>query len=316
MRYYTDLATLYNESDRYLINIQNYDAWIGLTGVGSRWNWLDIYWTSWIPWGKDEPHSSDRCAFVRYDSKVVYGDSCEALHFFFCKKIGNKKEYIFIPEIKTWSEARQFCQDSYYDLACFSDSNDQDRAVVSQNFSIWIGMYRDGQTWKWSKGMSTYTKWEPGDSDSNGDCVTLSSVKEEMATQNCSDRLPFLCISDNTVVVKESKTWEEALDHCRAITTPNQPNLRYDLISVQPGAEYDYVMNKVVEANTDEVWTGLHFMAGSWLWVNGASVSYSDLPVCPSEQLRCGILSKSNTGTVATRDCTERKNFLCYSGYW
>lgn len=225
----------------------------------------------------------NQCLLCVFLLKRVYGDSCGALHFFFCRKIKTNWdwEYVFIPEIKTWSEARQFCQDRYDDMAFFLDSYQQEKAVVSQNFPVWIGLFRDGKaafismsqdhcgnswsllklhhlfaglTWKWSAGVSEYTRWEPGKSDGNeGDCVTLSSVKEEMATRNCSDRLPFLCVTDNTVLVKESKTWEEALDHCRAITTPNQPNLRYDLISVQPRVDYEYVMNKVVEATTDEV---------------------------------------------------------------
>ncbi|TDH17434.1 hypothetical protein EPR50_G00008200 [Perca flavescens] len=136
-----------------------------------------------------------------------------------------------------------------------------------------------------------------------------------MATQNCSARFPFVCFADNLVLVKENKTWEEALEHCRALSSTSQPNVRYELVSVQPGEDQDYVMNRVMEADTDEVWAGLRFLAGEWLWVNGASMLYSDLPLCPTVVQHCGALSKNNTGSVETKDCSEKRNFLCYSTY-
>ncbi|XP_039651470.1 dromaiocalcin-1-like [Perca fluviatilis] len=136
-----------------------------------------------------------------------------------------------------------------------------------------------------------------------------------MATQNCSARFPFLCYVDNLVLVKENKTWEEALEHCRALSSTSQPTLRYELVSVQPGEDQDYVMNRVMEADTEEVWAGLRFLAGEWLWVNGASMLYSDLPLCPTVVQHCGALSKNNTGSVETKDCSEKRNFLCYSTY-
>ncbi|XP_039652092.1 struthiocalcin-1-like [Perca fluviatilis] len=115
------------------------------------------------------------------------------------------------------------------------------------------------------------------------------------------------------VQIKENKTWEEALEHCRALSSTSQPTLRYELVSVQPGEDQDYVMNRVMEAETEEVWAGLRFLAGEWLWVNGASMLYSDLPLCPPLVQHCGALSKNNTGSMETKDCSEKRNFLCYS---
>ena len=71
-----------------------------------------------------------------------------------------------------------------------------------------------------------------------------------MSTQSCDAHLPFICFTNNVVLVKENKTWEEALEHCRALT---YNNLRFDLLSVQPGNEHDYVTGKILEANTEEV---------------------------------------------------------------
>ncbi|XP_030614937.1 dromaiocalcin-1-like [Archocentrus centrarchus] len=124
-----------------------------------------------------------------------------------------------------------------------------------------------------------------------------------MASKNCDTQLPFICYGGNLVLIEENKTWEEALEHCRALS--------YDLVSVQR-EDYNILMEVVSGANTEEVWTGLRFLAGKWLWVNGADMMYSDLPLCPGMVQRCGVLTKTGTGRLETRDCSERKNFLCY----
>lgn len=61
-----------------------------------------------------------------------------------------------------------------------------------------------------------------------------------------------------------------------------------------------------------QVWSGLRFLAGEWLWVNGEEMLYPDLPPCPIIGHYCGALLKNDTGSVEARDCLERKNFLCY----
>lgn len=47
------------------------------------------------------------------------------------------------------------------------------------------------------------------------------------------------------ILVKENKTWEEALEHCRASS--------YELVSVQPGEDHRTMMDYVMEAKTDKV---------------------------------------------------------------
>ncbi|KAF3699617.1 hypothetical protein EXN66_Car015304 [Channa argus] len=121
-----------------------------------------------------------------------------------------------------------------------------------------------------------------------------------------------------TILVKQNKTWEEASNHCRALEAvdPSRPtteynNNRYDLISLITENDYVNTRKKIQEATSDEVWTGLRFLAGEWLWVDGELVQYKDIQSCPTEGF-CGILAKNSTAQVETSDCEQRKNFVCY----
>ncbi|TNN29836.1 hypothetical protein EYF80_060014 [Liparis tanakae] len=112
----------------------------------------------------------------------------------------------------------------------------------------------------------------------------------------------------------ENKTWEEALEHCRTLDTDstssnNYVNHSFDL------PHMDFVRNseseKVIQdSQTPEVWIGLRFLAGEWLWVNGMPLS-EQLQACPPAGMHCGTMSK--TGIVLPmRNCLERRNFLCF----
>ncbi|KAK2854265.1 hypothetical protein Q5P01_006926 [Channa striata] len=312
LNYNADLATFYHQTDVDNVYLQRYYAWVGLAirpYVGS-WSWtdglpLDTGFHPFHWWNQQNPPYGN-CAFVT-DQKWFGATDCGQYNFFICSKDDN---YFFINQSKTWPDARQYCKDFYDDLAIIRQNNELDSAVNPQEFPLWIGLRRDGETWKWSRGLSDYRNWAPNPTGDYGDCVTMSSLSKTMTNQSCSTRYPFVCYRHNLVLVKENKTWEEAMQYCKDLSNNNN---RYQLVSVQPGDEYDYMMNKVVEADTDEVWSGLRFLAGYWVWVNGADMSLPDLPACPVPWQYCGAFSKNYTGTLETRDCLDKKNFLCYS---
>ncbi|XP_021170002.2 secretory phospholipase A2 receptor-like [Fundulus heteroclitus] len=256
--------------------------------------------------------ATGNCAMVQYSDKKIYINNCGSHLFFICRKYPTYYyDYPFIPEAKTWSEAQEYCRTNYADLASFSSSYLKN-VVREMEFPIWIGLHRDGAAWSWSLGDSKYRNWFTGEPSNSGDCGSIYSISKKMASQNCDTRLPFLCISDNMVLVKENKNWEEALEHCRGLRSSTN-NVRYDLLSLQPEDQQDLIMTKVMQADTKEVWTGLRFLAGEWLWVNGADMLHTDLPLCPAPHQHCGILSKNSAGGMEARDCSERKNFICYS---
>lgn len=95
--------------------------------------------------------------------------------------------------------------------------------------------------------MSEYRNWSEAHLNNSGDCVTLWSLSKGMSTHSCSDQFPYLCFKNNLILVKQNKTWEEALGHCRDLGSG------HDLVSVQPGEDQAYLLHKVMEADTEEV---------------------------------------------------------------
>lgn len=84
-------------------------------------------------------------------------------------------------------------------------------------------------------------------------CVTMSSLRNKLAANDCKTVLPFLCITENIVLVKEKRSWEEAFEHCRSLGSSSDSNLHFNLLSVQPGNEHTYMTEEITEADTDEV---------------------------------------------------------------
>uniref|UniRef100_A0A3Q3ME21 C-type lectin domain-containing protein n=1 Tax=Labrus bergylta TaxID=56723 RepID=A0A3Q3ME21_9LABR len=78
--------------------------------------------------------------------------------------------------------------------------------------------------------------------------------------------VPFFCYK--VFVVRERKTWVEALDYCR--------EHHKDLASVASEAEMTLIWGELDKNETsDHVWIGLRFFPGRlWLWTDGQPTDY------------------------------------------
>ena len=117
---------------------------------------------------------------------------------------------------------------------------------------------RPGADWEWSIGRAGYENWEEGKPTAEGNCVGLSNTENIMTNLDCNSTWPFYCYSDNLVLVKENKTWEEALEHCRAMDLADPSlltsnNHRNDLISISGPLDQHTVWFRINEATTNEV---------------------------------------------------------------
>uniref|UniRef100_A0A8C2WG06 C-type lectin domain-containing protein n=1 Tax=Cyclopterus lumpus TaxID=8103 RepID=A0A8C2WG06_CYCLU len=211
-------------------------------------------------------------------------------------------------ESKSWSEARLYCQKNHRDLATWDmvSGSEVAQTSVTYIYTGWIGLYRSaGDSWKWISGdTSDYRNWAPGEPITS-DCGSFDLGSAQWNSKVCSEEQRFACYDDNVVVVAENKTWEGALSHCRSMQS-RKSAIRNNKFLQTP-------LTLTARLVSSQVWTSLRFLGGEWWWADGQKLEdQGTLPDCPSPGEYCGVLSKNNTDNWITRDCAERRNFVCY----
>ncbi|XP_038162418.1 putative C-type lectin domain family 20 member A [Cyprinodon tularosa] len=212
----------------------------------------------------------------------------------------------------TWKEAQTFCRNHHTDLATIR-SKQENSAIRS--FDGWIGLYHKNQKngWKWSRGdrNATFFDWVVDDPDNgNHFCGYKTKYKPQDEGKwrdwECNKKYIVICYDEYLVLVKENKTWEEALEHCRALDSVN----RFNLATLLTEHDLSYAQELAQNATTDEIWTGLRYLGDEWFWVGGESMLDAQNPGrCPVN--RCGVLDKNGT-SFRTGDCSQKRNFFCY----
>ncbi|XP_029944896.1 C-type mannose receptor 2-like [Salarias fasciatus] len=216
------------------------------------------------------------------------------------------------PEKKNWTDAQAFCRRHHTDLITIRTAEENQDTYETR---VWIGLYKktNDDIWKWSRGdeNATFLPWRHGEPHYSEKCALKGHNSTTWMNLSCNRKNPFVCSDEKLVLVKQNKTWEEALDHCRSLGGADR-NHTYDLVSLASPADYSYARESVKAATTDEVWTGLRFLAGHWFWAAGeAYQQHQDIQSCPG-LTSCGVLEKTTGENFQTRDCGERRNFLCY----
>ncbi|KAI3360788.1 hypothetical protein L3Q82_013020 [Scortum barcoo] len=295
-------------------------VWIGLhrdPNNVSAWRWIDLKPGDSLATANDISESSywakgqqsGQCAFVSTEDLMWHSERCSAGKEFYCTEGGQIIHY----KIKlSWYAASLYCSSGMGYLATISKTDKIEK-------SGWIGLYQEfGETWRWIRPESSnFTNWAGGE-PVTADCASLNTSTGLWESHACSENLNFACFTDNLILVKENKTWEDALSHCRNMGSPCQSKLEpcvysYDLVSLEKSEDYSYIRKRIYKATTDEVWTGLRFLGDSWWWVNGKRLdNQGQLPDCLSQGKHCGTLSKLNEDEWITKDCSEKRNFICY----
>ena len=223
--------------------------------------------------------------------------------------VGLVKEHLFISSAMTWEEAQYYCRQHYRDLSSITTQEENEmllQAAGPNPPDSWIGLHRtivDPNTWVWSNGdVVSFFNWKSGDPDWGYQlCVQIRDAG--WFDDYCSDTRPFFC-ERILVLVKENKTWEEAYEYCRAHYT--------GLAFLSSQTQLDLAKEETNDTQTVSVWTGLRFLAGEWLWVNGEPLgNLVSLHSCPAQPYRCGARN-SEIDVWENRDCEEKLNFLCY----
>lgn len=225
------------------------------------------------------------------------------LHAVLCK-------YVYVGDRMTWRDAQTYCRTFHTDLAPVANAEDIRRLwqlLGSDRDYAWIGLERDPadrDKWTWSGGGEVSTFFWAHDQPRNRWNENNGLIyHSKWHDADGGLKQPFFCYS--AVVVREPKTWEEALEHCRG--------RHRDLASVTSETEMLLIAGELAKnRSTGRVWVGMHFFSGRWLWTDGLRPGYEAWgggeggPACPDAGLECAALGAKggSAGVVNTAAAT------------
>ena len=271
-------------------------------------------------WSCDPPLSSYLTAFTR-GGQMCWGvmeNTCSQYLFLFLLSLSTSLPVEASRQRLRWAKVSPsedyFTGPNDNDMSGFGDEcynlaiarNELDVSRLSHicrgagDAHCWVGLRKRGNDWKWL-GSDTITSLPVSDRTGQAGCGTIQGNK--LHAYNCKTPFKALCQYDNLVLVKEEKTWEEALQHCRA------RGLQWDLLSFHDEDELSFTQEELVWTQTEEVWTAQRWLAGRWLWMDRTAGGDISLPAeCPANGNHCGTLSESGQHA---RNCMEKRRFFC-----
>ncbi|XP_014914484.1 C-type mannose receptor 2-like [Poecilia latipinna] len=323
---HTDLVTVTNMKDmKRLINIsagEMKEAWIGLYNQthGTRtWYWslpgveFNESETNWI---SGEPKDRKNCGhlFKGLRWRWISIDCSQGLHFLCYSESDTSKKYHLIKEEKSWQEAQSYCREKHTDLISGTKQIEDEEVEKLMNSAdppqLYIGLFRD--TWRWSDGSSfSFRHWNLQFNNQqyiNGQCaMTVFDDGGRWRNENCAERKPFICYDDELILIKENKTWEDALYYCR--------DHHHDLVTITNMEDQRLVQQEAQFASTDYVWIGLSYAwtLDFWFWVSDEMVSYENWakgqPMDDCDM--SGAMETKRNHQWSKRNDAEKFNFIC-----
>ncbi|MGH0186700.1 UNVERIFIED_CONTAM: hypothetical protein FKN15_022576 [Acipenser sinensis] len=328
---HTDLATVRSQEEaEQLLNITgdslNDAAWIGLYRDDTQnWQWSnsdDVIYSNW----KAELFCASVSSLGEWEDLL-----CNEKKAFMCyNETSNITErYTLIEELKTWTEAQQYCREHHTDLVSIkSASENEDLVKKAQGKTFWIGLFNE--PWKWSNQGDNYTfhNWNTGEPNNVfgiENCAIMSLRNSLFLSRGkwvdvvCGGILPFFCyeVPEELHLISDSMVWPEAWQYCRDHYT--------DLVSLTSLAAQNRVSELVRNSTASRFWIGLHrtVVYDNWYWVAGkdkrAPLNYTNwAPGEPNNPYyeHCGEMVLGEDGGAEWNDlcCYEKLPFICFKG--
>uniref|UniRef100_UPI0037E7B2D0 macrophage mannose receptor 1-like n=1 Tax=Semicossyphus pulcher TaxID=241346 RepID=UPI0037E7B2D0 len=223
-----------------------------------------------------------------------------------------------------------YCREKHTDLATIGSMEDVNTLnhmvddsrliyVTDSSFRVWIGLYDDLNSWKWSlsdpsfysAGQTEFTQWltgNPVNLNSGRHCATITNLGT-WNDQPCTSTFKSVCCdvteSDvEFVLISTDMTWTDAQSYCREHHT--------DLVSVRDLAENIQVA--VLVPLLQEVWIGLS--RESWKWLDGSDSSFRYWKALEPQNLftgeECVAADFSDGGKWEDWSCAWKRAFICY----
>ncbi|KAK2817800.1 hypothetical protein Q7C36_021733 [Tachysurus vachellii] len=269
-------------------------------------------------WHSNEPNNAggvEYCVVYNKDNTLWNDKLCETSYPFVCyeEKNTNTKKYVFINNNMSWYDAQTYCREKYTDLVSVRNQTENEEIMrVIKGSDIWIGLFND--SWNWSDQRNSTFRYRRSDKPSGSlNCAAVSESEQRYWTDvDCTEKLPFICHENKLILIKENKTWKEALIYCR--------DHHHDLVSVRSEEMQLWVKEVTQNASTEHVWLGLrHTCAlGFWYWVNGEMICYQNwapgngtgLEDCSHEERTGAVQSKGDQKWISLPQ-SQTLNFIC-----
>ncbi|KAL3056021.1 hypothetical protein OYC64_018680 [Pagothenia borchgrevinki] len=318
---FTDLATVSNMRDveRLTNPSQTKGAWIGLhslPGTERSWHWSlpgVEFKESETEWDTGQPGNGateENCVAIK--EQKWHDFPCTNELGFICYNEPNQT-YHSIVETKNWLRAQSYCREHHTDLVSgFKQMNSTEFQETMKRLSnpdnyLWIGLFRD--TWSWSDGKNfSFRHWEDSFKDeASKTCVMTTKPNGKWSSATCTEEKPFYCydVPDKVILIKEKKTWDEALTYCRA-------NHR-DLVSITDRHQQRWVQERAKMADTEFVWLGMRYTCtlDLWLWVIDRLVCYDNWAQDQMDE-QCGMAGvMKRDGKWYKKPDHKKFNFIC-----
>ncbi|KAG7221488.1 hypothetical protein INR49_002463 [Caranx melampygus] len=229
------------------------------------------------------------------------------------------RDLVLVRQPKTWFEGQTYCRDKYTDLATIHGAQDMNKVidVVGMDDSdVWIGLYEDVMTWRWSlsdqgyygDGEAEFRNWDAGEPNSESGIQHCAGMQHtgEWKDLDCGLLNIFFCFDDKNgaetrILVETPMKWADAQNYCR--------RNHKDLLSVRNLPENQEIQSMVPAGQL--AWIGL--FGDSWKWSDGSNSIFR----------YWGQLDNTGTGpncahfdgilkTWSTRSCNSKSMFFCY----
>ncbi|XP_067436988.1 snaclec 5-like [Thunnus thynnus] len=137
--------------------------------------------------------------------------------------------------------------------------------------------------------------------------MTMLDKTGRWKTDDCCEKKSFFCYDDKVILIRENKTWEEALYYCRE-------NHR-DLVSITNLHQQRWVKERAKKADSPYIWLGLRYTCtlDFWFWVSDEVVSYKNW-ASPGQKDECdmsGAMDRGGKHKWFSQHDNKKYNFIC-----
>uniref|UniRef100_A0A673IBZ2 C-type lectin domain-containing protein n=1 Tax=Sinocyclocheilus rhinocerous TaxID=307959 RepID=A0A673IBZ2_9TELE len=127
--------------------------------------------------------------------------------------LASSREYHFVNESKTWTEAQRYCRQNYTDLATIDNMEEMNRLINTvngtYNDSAWIGEYDDVNSWRWSledndfyqEEERDFRNWYHEPNNINGNEMCVFDYNGNWFDSSCEYHFIFVCYDGKTLQV-------------------------------------------------------------------------------------------------------------------